>query len=114
MRSAVQSCVPLQESTAKCCVFFVYTSAGLPRRGLDIGIDGAEKLAFKATEMTMYSQGARRPVACPVPNPEKSQGFLTGFLGYNATGHEGLEGALRATETSCVPLLENQALTMVS
>ena len=36
------------------------------------------------------------------------------FLGYNATGQKGLEGALRATETSCVPLLENQALTMVS
>ena len=32
----------------------------------------------------------------------------------NATGNKGLEGALRATETSCVPLLENQALTKVS
>jgi len=36
------------------------------------------------------------------------------FLGYNATGQKGLEGALRATETPCVPLLENQALTKVS
>ena len=36
------------------------------------------------------------------------------FLGYNATGHKGLEGAHRATETSCVPLLENQALTILS
>ena len=36
------------------------------------------------------------------------------FLGYHATGQKGLEGALRATETSCVPLLENQALTKVS
>ena len=39
MRSAVQSCVPLQESTANSCVFFVY---GLvhPQRGLDIGVNG--------------------------------------------------------------------------
>ena len=37
-----------------------------------------------------------------------------GFLGYNANGHKGLEGALRATETSCVPLLENQVLTKLS
>ena len=37
-----------------------------------------------------------------------------GFLGYNANGHEGLEGAHRATEASCVPLLENQALTILS
>ena len=36
------------------------------------------------------------------------------FLGYNANGQIGLEGAHRATETSCVPLLENQALTKLS
>ena len=37
------------------------------------------------------------------------------FLGYHATGQKGLEGALRATETSCVPLLnENQRLTEIS
>ena len=36
------------------------------------------------------------------------------FLGYNANGRTGLEGALRATETSCAPLLENQALTKLS
>ena len=80
-----------------------------PAGGLGIGIDGAEKLAFKAAGMAMDRQGAQRPGACPVPNPEKSQGFLTSFLGYNATGHEGLEGALRATETSCVPLQESTA-----
>ena len=40
--------------------------------------------------------------------------FPNSFLGYHANGHEGLEGALRATETSCVPLLENQALTELS
>ena len=31
------------------------------------------------------------------------------FLGYNAIGHKGLEGAHRATETSCVPLQESTA-----
>ena len=62
----------------------------------------------------MDSPGAQRPVTCPVPNPEKSQGFLTCFLGYHATWHNGLEGVLRATETPCVPLLENQALTKLS
>ena len=36
------------------------------------------------------------------------------FLGYNANGQKGLEGAHRATETSCVPLQENQALTILS
>ena len=39
---------------------------------------------------------------------------LKSFLGYYANGHEGLEGVLRATETSCVPLPENQALTKLS
>ena len=64
--------------------------------------------------MAMDSQGAKRPVACRGPEPETSQGFSTGFLGYHATGQEGLEGAHRATETSCVPLLKNQALTILS
>ena len=39
------------------------------------------------------------------------------ILGYHATGQKGLEGAVgsaAATETSCVPLLENQALTKLS
>ena len=54
--------------------------------------------------------GAQRPVARRRPNTETSQGLSTGFPGYHATGHEGLEGALWATETSRVPLLE-KALT---
>ena len=38
--------------------------------------------------------------------------LLKSFLGYHATGHEGLEGAHRATEASRAPLLsENQRLT---
>ena len=61
----------------------------------------------------MDSQGAQRPGLMTLT--EKShRDSLTGFLGYNATGQKGLEGALRATETSCVPLLENQALTKFS
>ena len=42
---------------------------------------------------------------------------LNCFLGYHANGQKGLEGAVgsaAATETSCVPLLENQALTKLS
>ena len=38
-----------------------------------------------------------------------TQGYLENFLGYHATGQKGLEGALRATETSCVPLQESTA-----
>ena len=46
MRSAVQSCVPLQESTADRCVFFVYRHQASPK-GLDIDIYGAESLLSK-------------------------------------------------------------------
>ena len=46
MRSAVQSCVPLQESTAHRCVFFVYRHQAAPK-GLNIGIYGAESLLSK-------------------------------------------------------------------
>ena len=46
--------------------------------------------------------------------PMDRQGAATSFLGYHATGNKGLEGALRATETSCVPPLENQVLTKIS
>ena len=61
----------------------------------------------------MDSQGAQRPgLMTFTKKPHRDS--LNCFLGYHATGHEGLEGALRATETSCVPLLENQALTKIS
>ena len=44
MRSAVQSCVPLQESTANRCAFFVYRhQASLPK-GVGIDMDDAESL----------------------------------------------------------------------
>ena len=72
------------------------------------------KLAFKAAEMAMDRQGAKRPVDWWPLTMKISQRAASSFLGYHATGNKGLEGALRATEISCVPLLENQALTMVS
>ena len=49
---------------------------------------------------------------CLAMHKFKKQCSPHSFLGYHANGHEGLEGALRATETSCVPLLlGNQRLT---
>ena len=114
MRSAVQSCVPLQESTANRCVFFVY----IPNRPRPEGAGHwrfwRRKLAFKGSEMTMDRQGAKRLVDWWLLTTKISQRAAPSFLGYHATGHNGLEGALRATETSCVPLLENQALTKFS
>ena len=61
----------------------------------------------------MDSQGAQRPgLTTFTQKPHRDS--LNGFLGYHATGQKGLEGAHRATEISCVPLLENQALTKIS
>ncbi len=61
--------------------------------------------------MDRSERSERRPDGGP---NENLTGNLKSFLGYNAIGQKGLEGALRATETSCVPLLENQALTKFS
>ena len=63
--------------------------------------------------MAMDSQGAQRP-GLMLLTQKHHKVPLKSFLGYHANGHEGLEGAHRATETSCVPLLENQALTKFS
>ena len=62
MRSAVQSCVPLQESTANSCVFFVYSHQALPPKGLDIDVSGAESLLSKCqkrqwTEVSEANEG---------------------------------------------------------
>ena len=46
MRSAVQSCVPLQESTANRCAFFVHWHQASPK-GLGIDIYVAESLLLK-------------------------------------------------------------------
>jgi len=61
----------------------------------------------------MDSQGAQRP-GLMLLTQKHHKVPLKSFLGYHANGRTGLEGALRATETSCVPLLENQALTKFS
>ena len=62
--------------------------------------------------MTMDSQGAQRPgLMTFTQKPHRDSPNC--FLGYNATGQKGLEGAHRATETSCVPLLENSEFRLV-
>ena len=63
--------------------------------------------------MTMDSQGAQRSGLMTLIQ-KSHRDSPNSFLGYNANGQRGLEGAHRATETPCVPLLENQALTKVS
>ena len=64
--------------------------------------------------MAMDSQGAQRP-GLMLLKQKHHKVPLKSFLGYHANGHEGLEGAHQATETSCIPLLlENQALTILS
>ena len=111
MRSPVQSWVPLQESTAKCCVFFVYSHPAFPK-GLDIGVFWRWKLAFQAADMAMAGS-------------ERSERRLDGHSGKQHCVQglswvpcERTEWIRRsrpaATETSCVPLLRNQALTKVS
>ena len=56
----------------------------------------------------MDSQGAQRP-GLMLLKQKHHKVPLKSFLGYHANGHEGLEGAHRATETSCVPLQESTA-----
>ena len=112
MRSAVQSCVPLQESTADRCVFFVYRHQASPK-GLDIDIYGAESLLSKRQKW-QWTDRERSDRGLMSRTLKHHRSLRKSFLGYHATGHEGLEGARRATETSCVPLLENQALTILS
>ena len=56
----------------------------------------------------MSGQGAKRPWTDGFAAQNRTR-FPYSFLGYHATGQNGLEGALRATETSCVPLQESTA-----
>lgn len=58
--------------------------------------------------MTMDSQGAQRPGLMTFTQ-KSHRDTPNSFLGYNANGQRGLEGAHRATETSCVPLQESTA-----
>ena len=114
MRSAVQSCVPLQESTAKCCVFFrSYTRQATPRRGWTLAFLSL-KACFQSDRNGDGQPGSAATGGLMSLTLKHHRVLFKSFLGYHATGHNGLEGALRATETSCVPLLENQALTKFS
>ena len=63
--------------------------------------------------MAMDRQGAQRP-GPDVSHTETSQEPPHKLSWVPCDRTKGLEGALRATETSCVPLLENQALTILS
>ena len=58
--------------------------------------------------MTMDSQGAQRPGLMTFTQ-KSHRDPPNGFLGYNANGQRGLEGAHRATETSWVPLPEKSS-----
>ena len=60
----------------------------------------------------MDSQGAQRPGLMTFTQ-KSHRDPPNRFLGYNANGQIGLEGAHRATETSCVPLLENPEFSQV-
>ena len=62
--------------------------------------------------MTARARSDRRLDGAAQRNPHRDS--PPGFLGYHANGQRGLEGAHRATETSCVPLLENQAVTGIN
>ena len=116
MRSAVQSCVPLQESTAKRCAFFVYCHQAFARRGWTLSFL-ALKACFQSGRNDNGHKWAQRTKAWWRLWWKSHRNSNKSFLGYNATGQKGLEGAVGpavATETSCVPPLENQALTKVS
>ena len=74
----------------------------------------APKTCFQGGRNDNGQTGSEATGGLMATHNEISQRAAPSFLGYHATGNKGLEGALRATETSCVPLLENQALTKVS
>ena len=71
------------------------------------------KLAFKAAEMTM-DRSERSERWLEGSETRTAHRFFTQISWVPCVCTKGLEGAHRATETSWVPLLENQALTKVS
>ena len=103
---------PATRKHSKPLCFFVYRQQASPE-GLDIGIYGAESLLSKRQkwQRTARERSDRALMSLTLKHHRVP---LKSFLGYYANRHEGLEGAHRATETSCVPLLENQALTKFS
>ena len=111
MRSAVQSCVPLQESTAKRCAFFVYIPAGHPK-GAGPWRNWTRELALvgRKRQGTYRARSDRWPAGSATQNSTRFPHQLS-WVQCDRT--KGLEGALRATETSCVPLLENLKFCLV-
>ena len=88
----------------------------MPLRGLDIDVPGAESSLSKRQKW-QWTDRERSDRWADGAQPKHHRDSPPCFLGYNAIGHKGLEGAAgpaAATETSCVPLLENQALTKFS
>ena len=115
MRSPVQSWVPLQESTAHRCVFFVYRHQAFPK-GLEIAISDAESLLSKQQEW-QWKEVSEANEGLMAARIKTSQGFLKQLSWVQCDRTKGLEGAdgpAAAAETSWVPLLENQALTKFS
>ena len=76
MRSAVQSCVPLQESTAKRCVFFVYSHQACPE-GAGHCRSRAVRARSQRTGWDNDRKGAKRPPAWWGRSKKSSQRFPT-------------------------------------
>ena len=86
MRSAVQSCVPLQESTAKRCVFFVYSHQACPE-----GVWALAFMALKASFQSDRNDDGQSGSAATGPDDihkKPHRDSLNCFLGYNATGQK--------------------------
>ena len=89
MRSAVQSCVPLQESTAKRCAFFVYIDILAKRSGCWF----RDMWACSQMDLKQLT-GNERSEWMSICYRKENQCILR-FLGYHTTGQKGLEGAAR-------------------
>ena len=89
MRSAVQSCVPLQESTAKRCAFFVYIDILAERSGCWF----RDMWACSQMDLKQMTENERSEWMSICYR--KGNQCILRFLGYNATGQKGLEGAAR-------------------
>ena len=111
---------PATRKHSKTLCFFRLQPSGLPSLFLSLLVLlllVGEVAALHVFHVVAYGFGdngeevgiATEEAGAEAPQTKISQGFFQSFLGYNANGHKGLEGAHRATETSCVPLLENQA-----
>ena len=93
MRSAVQSCVPLQESTAHRCAFFVYRHQAFPKGWTLTFL--TLKACFQSGRNDNGQKWAQRRKAWWQLKWKPNRDSLNGFLGYHATGQKGLEGAAR-------------------